>query len=411
MATPYSNIDIVLFGLFRWDGPYSSISIAMAKEFARNNRVFYISHPYTYGDKFKGQLPKTIKNKGQWTHRQEHERLHIVQPPLGLPINWLSPGPIYNALRYLNDRRFKNCLQQLINQFNIKQYLFINCFDPFYGRLLPTPAPLAHIYQCVDDISQSDYTAKHGTRLEDQAIQNADLTLVTSSELYRLKKHLTPNIHILNNAADTRIFNQAVQQSFDCPEDLRDLRQPLIGYIGNLDALRVDYSLLKKIAQQHPAKTLVLVGPINNDEYRRIGLDQLPNVRFTGGKPIEHLPAYLQHFDCTLIPFHCNTLTKSIYPLKINEYLAAGKAVVSTAFSEDISSFKPYIYLADSHASFIHYIDHAIQANSEAQIKERMAVAQRNTWEARIEQFWQILTPILPQIHPKALEKPVTNRH
>jgi len=117
----------------------------------------------------------------------------------------------------------------------------------------------------------------------------------------------------------------------------------------------------------------------------------VPNVIFTGGKNLYELPAYLQHMDCTLIPFLCNTLTKSIYPLKINEYLAAGKAVVATNFSEDISGFKEDIYLADTEEAFIHQIDAALTPQTDEQIQKRIDCANSNTWTARVSQFWKII--------------------
>jgi hypothetical protein len=93
--------------------------------------------------------------------------------------------------------------------------------------------------------------------------------------------------------------------------------------------------------------------------------------------------------DCVLIPFLCNTLTASIYPLKINEYLAAGKAVVSTAFSDDIQGFSEYIYLAQDHTAFIGQIERALQENDSTMVQNRSALAETNSWAARIRQLWQ----------------------
>ena len=120
-------------------------------------------------------------------------------------------------------------------------------------------------------------------------------------------------------------------------------------------------------------------------------MDQLPNVVFTGGMSIEALPPYLKYFDCAIIPFNCNTLTKSIYPLKINEYLAAGKAVVATNFSEDIQSFKDHIYLAKDEDTFVKLVGEAVNDSSPETIKRRVHLAEQNTWTARIEQFWNIV--------------------
>jgi len=92
-----------------------------------------------------------------------------------------------------------------------------------------------------------------------------------------------------------------------------------------------------------------------------------------------------------LIPFLCNALTESIYPLKINEYLAAGKPVVSTSFSDDIRSFADCIYLAQNHADFINLIDDAISENNPDLVQHRFERANSNTWAARIRQFWEIV--------------------
>jgi teichuronic acid biosynthesis glycosyltransferase TuaH len=87
-----------------------------------------------------------------------------------------------------------------------------------------------------------------------------------------------------------------------------------------------------------------------------------------------------------------NTLTRSIYPLKINEYLAAGKPIIATHFSEDIYTFRDVAYVVDTHEEFIAAIDKAIAENSEARKQGRMKVAETNTWEARVAQFWEIIS-------------------
>ncbi len=117
----------------------------------------------------------------------------------------------------------------------------------------------------------------------------------------------------------------------------------------------------------------------------------MPNVVFAGPRKITELPAFLQYFDCVIIPFRKNTLAKSIYPLKINEYLAAGKPVIATHFSEDIYTFRDVAYIADDHETFLQLIDQAIDENNAALQEKRIAVASQNTWAARVDQFWAIL--------------------
>jgi teichuronic acid biosynthesis glycosyltransferase TuaH len=103
------------------------------------------------------------------------------------------------------------------------------------------------------------------------------------------------------------------------------------------------------------------------------------------------LPAYLQYMDVMIIPYRLSVLTKSIYPLKLNEYLGAGKPVVSTIFSDDIKEFNEVVYLAKDHREFLELIDKAINENSEEKKQLRMRFASNNTWAARVEQFWTFL--------------------
>lgn len=134
-----------------------------------------------------------------------------------------------------------------------------------------------------------------------------------------------------------------------------------------------------------------MVGPVNSLEPSEIGLDRLPNVVFVGPKKLADLPRFVQHMDVVLIPFLLNKLTASIYPLKINEYLAAGKPVISTSFSADIRSFSDVIYLAESHDDFQKLIEKALSENDAERVSARVAVANSNTWTARIAQLWEIV--------------------
>lgn len=103
---------------------------------------------------------------------------------------------------------------------------------------------------------------------------------------------------------------------------------------------------------------------------------------------------YLSIYNILIAPlylFLCNTLTASIYPLKINEYLFSGKSVVATNFSEDIRSFSKVIFLANNHQEFNECINIAITSNDEAQMQARIAVAQKNTWTHRVKELWEIM--------------------
>ena len=203
------------------------------------------------------------------------------------------------------------------------------------------------------------------------------------------------NTFFFPNAADISLFKTTRTSVYDKPKELKDVKGKIIGYTGNISKSRIDFDLLKNIAIEHSDKTLLLVGPVDSDDYIKYGLDKMSNVIFTGAKKINDLPAYLKYMDCAIIPFKCNTLTRSIYPLKINEYLAAGKPVVSTGFSEDIRDFNEVIYLSDSTTDFLEKINRSISEDSEAFIEKRIAEAEKNTWATRVETFWTIIEKYL----------------
>jgi len=399
------DLDIIIFALPRWDGNYSSTSYSLAKEFSKTNRVFYIDNPFTIKDFITQNKSPRIKARksallfGKNIYRKVNglsDNFTAVTPPLTIPNNFLPSGYLYNALSYANDKLIYKTIERIIKDYNVKKYIYINSFNPFYARTLPDKIkPLLKIYQTVDDISQSSYTSKHGTRLEKRAVASADLTLATSQQLTRLMKAYSPEVHYLPNAADVELFKTAAYSKLELPKELSSIDKKVIGYVGNLDRLRVDYVLLKKIAEFHKDKILLLVGPSKYETYKEYGLDQYPNVVITGGKKLEELPGYLQNIHCAIIPFVCNELTKSIYPLKINEYLATGTPVVSSRFSDDINEFRDAAYLADSHEDFLNKIEMAINSDSEENRKFRIQFAEQNTWSARVNSFWKIVDPYL----------------
>lgn len=375
------NIDIVCFSLSRWDAPISSPAVSLAKEFAKNNRVFYIEHPYSFKNALFEKRNKQVERQGNVT---------VITPPVTWPINFLPKGFLYNSFAAINDTILLNTLRLIIKEIDITNYVFINFFDPFFLRNIPRDIkPLKFVYQCMDDLSEVPYTAKHGVRLENEIIKNADITLCTSRELTKLKSEISPNVYFHPNAADVELFKTAFGNGLPRPADVPEGKK-IIGFTGSIE-YRTDFELLKKIAEHHQDKILFLVGPVSTEEHILYGLHKLPNVIFAGAKKIDELPAYLQCFDCCIIPYRQTKLTKSIYPLKINEYLAAGKPVVSTNFSEDIISFSDVAHIVSNHERFIDAINKAIDTDDQNKKYARLSKASLNSWEHRVQEFWKII--------------------
>ena len=402
METEKLPYDIVMLALPRWDGPYSSTAYSLAQALSRYTRVFYIDNPFTWKDFLLNGKSKQIagrraallgKGNPFTTPIAGNDNLIAVTPELILPINWMPAGKVYALLSKWNERVLYRAIRQLISTFAVRRFVFINSFNPlFLSKLSVELQPSLTIYHCVDDISQSDYISKHGTRLEREAVRNADLTLVTSMELKRLKEREAPRVYYHPNAANVKLFRQAFDGLMTRPPELDRVPpgRKVILYMGNI-CQRLDYVLLRKLAEAHSDKTLVMVGPQTNDRFRSFGLDSLPNVLFTGRKDLHELPAFVAASACCIIPFLCIPLTRSIYPLKINEYLSGGKPVVTTDFSEDIATFAGIALVAESHERFISAVSEAIDTDTPRKAKARVDYAAENNWDKRALQLLEIV--------------------
>ncbi|WP_192349423.1 glycosyltransferase [Algoriphagus sp. Y33] len=394
------KLPIVIISMSRWDSPISSASWSLAKEFGKHNRVYYVDYPYTFSEWFRGrklpaiQMRRRALLRGNSQVRTIYEYtdgiVKAITPTLVFPVNWLRKGWGYNLLSDINDRILAKAIRKTLGEENVGQYLFLNSFNPTYlANYKKYLNPILAIYQSRDAIGAINaYTRKHGAYREIQAIRSYDMAIATSQNLSKdLTQSSGKTVSIFPNGGDTELFKSTWQTAGEIPDELAHIRTPIIGYTGNI-CQRIDYVLLKKIAEAHPDKTLVLVGPREDKIYTDINLDRIPNLLFTGPRKLEELPRYLRYFDCAIIPFLINEFTRSIYPLKINEYLAAGRAVVTTDFSPDIIDFSEHIYLATDHRKFLKLIDRAIESNSSSVCRERYDVAKSNSWENRVRDFW-----------------------
>ena len=403
--------DIIINTLFRSDNAFSSVSLSFAKEMAKTHRVFYINHPYSVKDiwdlrgdeKLRERLPTILRGGVFYEKLTSIPKNFIVATPSPtIPINFLPNNSLYNTMYKYNRQVLLRAVKKVIQDNGIKDYIYLTCYDPFFVPVLPKEMGAAlSIYQCIDDISTEAYVAKHGVRLEEQAARESDLTLVTSTNLWRHFRQIQPETHIMHNAVDIAIFKNLYYRDVERPAEIKDIKTKIIGFTGNLDNVRLDYRLMRRLAEGHPDKTLLLVGPINSPEVYSEGLDKMPNVILTGAKTIYEVPNYLKFMDVVILPSLLNKMARSVYPLKINEYLAAGKSAIATSFSNDIRSFQPHIRIADSHDHFVELIDEAITDYSETKVKQRMAIGESNTWGDRVNEFWNIVDTFLEKKQSK----------
>lgn len=391
------NLPIFITTMSRWDGDVSSASLALAKVLSRNNPVYYIDYPYSWADVWRERNKPTVKKRMNallWGKDymvnipDQSENFVAVTPKPALPIYSLPAGKLYDIASDYNDRLLSNVIKRICKEKGYKNYIFINSFNPNYlAKIDKYLSPTLSIYHSRDAIEE---VKGHGLVKENICIQHYDMSMATSKQLCRnISARNNKIVNYFPNGGDVHLFKKAFLEVLPKPKELENIKTPIIGYTGAV-CQRIDYDLMVKIAEQNPDKTIVIVGPRKDKEFTNIRLDDYKNIVFIASKRIEELPAYLQYFDCTIIPFAKTNLTGGIYPLKINEYLAAGKAVITTNFSEDIATFENNIYLANNHEEFLKMIPLAMSDNSLEKKQARFEAAKGNSWENRVNLLWEL---------------------
>ena len=214
-----------------------------------------------------------------------------------------------------------------------------------------------------------------------------DVAVASANELAKDLRALGAEPHLIPHGVDADRF--AVRP--EAPTDLDGLERPLIGYVGLVDDY-LDLDLFRTVADRLEHGTVVVVGRANTDVSH---LWAHPRIRFTGPRPYHEIPAYLSAFDCCLVPFAINRLTMAVNPIKLREYLAAGRPVVSTPMPE-VLQYGDVVSIAYGAHAFAEAVVAALtEARDEAAIRRRRARVADESWDAVAARIEPHLTALL----------------
>jgi glycosyltransferase involved in cell wall biosynthesis len=248
--------------------------------------------------------------------------------------------------------------------------------------------PKAIIYDYIDDITVFRGNYADLQRNHQEMLQQADVVTATAISLFDEIHSLRPDAVLCPNGVDYPRFAAARQRITPPPPDLVPIlanNRPIIGYYGAL-AHWFDYHLLEQTAILRPTYNFVLIGPDLYGTASNQNLFQLPNVYWLGVKLYENLPSYLTYFDVATIPFCINEITQSTSPIKLFEYMAAGKPVVITPMQESLRY--PAVLAGDTPENFAIRLDEALSLHADPAYLEMLdTIARQNTWQIRAEQI------------------------
>jgi glycosyltransferase involved in cell wall biosynthesis len=245
------------------------------------------------------------------------------------------------------------------------------------------------VYDCVDDYAEQTFGVRNRALVataDRRAAEAARLVFTTSHALR--DRHLETNsrTHLVPNAGDFVHFAKAADRRIAAPV-VAALPRPVLGFAGNITKSKVDITLLAALADRDPARTILLAGPAQKSTAEDLGfLTRRENVVWIGPVEYPDLPTIIAAFDVGLIPYAENEYTRNVFPLKLYEYLAAGKPVVATGLPE-LGGFEPDVVLAKGVDDVELAIASALNLRNGVDVDRRQKLAAANTWEARTERL------------------------
>ncbi len=243
-------------------------------------------------------------------------------------------------------------------------------------------------YDFLDEQHGDIYQIDPGMRARhDELLREADVVLVTADRLEEQAREVrSPALALLRspNAVDLEHFDGRPTRQM--PAELRRFGgRPVIGYYGAL-ATWFDYPLLRALAEARPEYQIVLIGVDYDRTLETADLDRFPNIHVLGPRRYQELPDYLAHFAVATIPFLVNDITEATSPIKLFEYMAGGRSIVTT----DLRECRKYssVLIAHTPAQYITRIDEAIALSDDATYRATMRrEAEENSWARRAREL------------------------
>ena len=381
----YDMNDLIFVSMENWDEIWRRNQFVVA-ELARrhpDNRILFVG------------LPRNV------SHNLRHLRVRALNEPATWNPLGLANVTVTRALKLLPDTL---PIGRRINEWMVRRHVNgvarrltlrdpVLWLNPHYAvHMAGQMGERAVIYDITDDWttqSQSPRLTRLIQRQDAELCRRADAVIVCSQRLLELKQGLNNSLHLIPNGVDAEHYRTVLDGCGRLPAQASVWPHPVLGYTGSIHPDRVDVGLVQQVAGQLDGGSIVLIGPnfLRRDDLAR--LQSCANVFFTGPVPYREIPNYMRAFDVCITPHRMTPFTESLNPIKLWEYLAAGKPIVST----DVAGFRDYpelVRIAGDADEFVEAVKGALKEPRElAQLRRDQA--RNHSWESRVDRVEQVL--------------------
>jgi glycosyltransferase involved in cell wall biosynthesis len=377
------NFDIICFSPSDWWGMNPSSAMHIMKRLAEKNRILYIN-PFSsdlLGEK-KGMLkriPRKVKSISKWMRNPQ--RNLFVFSPIFLPFHGIP------FIDNLNNVLLRKQILSVCKLIGIKRPILwvenlraADMLDWFDSRLI--------IYHVSDLFTESRYIVNKQKlqERENRVIDKSNLLICVSKSIHNVKSAKHANVHYLPHGVDYKLFREATEKR-ESAEEVIHIKRPIAGYFGTMTANN-DIELIEWCARRLPEVSFVLAGQITSGDYSE--LSSISNVHLIGKIPYEKIPSLCASFNVCMLQWKMSKWIEYCNPLKMFEYMASGKPIVSVPIKEAMK-YSDIISIAYSKEQFAGAIRWELLNDTPERVRRRIAIAREHSWDNHIIEISQLI--------------------
>ena len=248
---------------------------------------------------------------------------------------------------YLTEKKVSPILQELLFRRKVKEVLKED-FDVHlnYSTLISgyiAAKGIKTVYDMADDLGAMikespqiprllrPFGGVVGDLMVRKNIERAKKVTVTTDMLKRTYNILDGKCEVISNGVDTNLF-----RNYGNAKEELGLDGFIIGYVGVLREwvdLEPVFGALKDLDAEIKMVVVGKEGGFNENVRLAKKCGVSDRVTFTGMVPYSQVPKYISATDVCLIPFKANAISANALPLKLFEYMACEKPVISSKIS------------------------------------------------------------------------------
>lgn len=301
---------------------------------------------------------------------------------------------LLNFVKVLPDRFwFGRFLNQLIYEFQLRIFTGNKTSDAilyakteYYADLISRIPKSKLIYDNGDDwaSAHANVNARNVIIRNDRWMSTySDAVICVSRRLCELRSSAgARNTHLIPNG----VF---VDRYSKCDTDVQpDCKS--VGYVGTMHPDRFDIDYVLTLAKLLQNVTILLAGPFLFPKEVIGKVTSVNNIKLVGIVAFDDVPKFLKGCEFLIHPHIVSEFTESLQPIKLWEYFATGREIVST----NVAGFREYsdlVHICDTPMEAAEVISNQNMGVDISREKRRIEIANDNSWEVRALQIMDLM--------------------